>query len=135
MTPPSFLFGPILSPKRAAVSSHVVVVVVVDAQGFWKVPDLSFDWETGHGSPFAYFTNGAACTEVEVDCLTGDHHVLRTDIVMDLGNPLNPAIDVGQIEGAFVQGLGLFCLEEMVWGDSQHLWARPGGKSLLSCSM
>ena len=111
---------------ESIVSAAYFDRVNLSAQGFWKVPDLSFDWETGHGSPFAYFTNGAACTEVEVDCLTGDHHVLRTDIVMDLGNPLNPAIDVGQIEGAFVQGLGLFCLEEMVWGDSQHLWARPG---------
>lgn len=96
------------------------------AQGFHKIPDINFDWATGWGKPFAYFVFGAACTEVEVDCLTGDHHVLRTDIVMDLGSSLNPALDVGQIEGAFVQGQGLFTLEEMVFGDSDHPWARPG---------
>ena len=64
-----------------------------------------------------YFTQGVATSEVEIDCLTGDSHVIRTDIVMDVGKSINPAIDIGQIE-AFVQGYGWSCMEEMVWGDS-----------------
>lgn len=55
------------------------------------------------GNPYLYFSHGAACTEVEIDCLTGDHNVKRVDIVMDVGKSLNPAIDIGQIEGAFIQ--------------------------------
>jgi xanthine dehydrogenase/oxidase len=61
---------------------------------------------------FSYFTYGAACTEVEVDVLTGDHVIRRADVVMDIGTPINPAIDVGQIEGAFAQGVGWCTLEE-----------------------
>jgi xanthine dehydrogenase/oxidase len=62
---------------------------------------------------YAYFTYGAACTEVEIDVLTGDHVVRRADLVMDVGTPINPSIDVGQIEGAFVQGQGWTTIEEM----------------------
>jgi len=86
----------------------------LSAHGFYKTPNLWFDWETGTGRPFAYYNYGAACSEVEIDCLTGDMTVLRTDIVMDVGESLNPAIDIGQIEGAFIQGMGLFTLEEVV---------------------
>lgn len=64
-----------------------------------------YDFETNTGQPYLYFTYGTACSEVEIDCLTGDHHVLRTDIVMDVGDSLNPAIDIGQIEGGFIQVL------------------------------
>ena len=71
------------------------------------------NWE--RGKPFAYFTFGAACSEVEIDVLTGDFRILRADIVMDVGNSLNPAIDIGQIEGAFTQGFGLTMVEEIVW--------------------
>ncbi|KAH8283719.1 hypothetical protein KR018_002538, partial [Drosophila ironensis] len=64
---------------------------------------------------YSYFTNGVGITMVEVDCLTGDHQVLSTDIVMDVGSSLNPAIDIGQIEGAFMQGYGLFTMEEIIY--------------------
>ena len=64
---------------------------------------MGFDIHTTEGSAFNYFTYGSACSVVEIDCLTGDHQVLSTDIVMDVGKSLNPAIDIGQIEGAFVQ--------------------------------
>jgi xanthine dehydrogenase/oxidase len=67
-----------------------------------------------------------AFVTVEVDCLTGDHVVLHAHICMDCGTPINPLVDIGQIEGAFVQGAGLFTLEELVWGDSAHPWVRPG---------
>lgn len=70
------------------------------------------------GQPFLYFTSGAACLEVEIDCLTGDHQVIRTDIVMDLGASLNLAIDIGQIEGGFMQGYGLFTLEEIIYSPT-----------------
>ncbi|XP_048590290.1 xanthine dehydrogenase/oxidase [Nematostella vectensis] len=87
--------------------------VSLSATGFHKVPDVGFDWASYTGYPFSYFTYGAVCTEVEIDCLTGAHKVMRVDIVMDFGRSLNPAIDVGQIEGAFVQGLGYFTIEEL----------------------
>ncbi|KAL6053752.1 xylitol dehydrogenase, variant 2 [Balamuthia mandrillaris] len=96
------------------------------AQGFYKVPVSGFTFETREGTPFSYFTTGMAATEVEVDTLTGDWRSRRTDIVMDVGASLNPAVDIGQIEGAFVQGLGWSTIEELVWGDREHKWARPG---------
>ncbi|XP_038979408.1 xanthine dehydrogenase-like [Phoenix dactylifera] len=101
------------------------------ANGFYITPDIGFDWKLGKGTPFNYFTYGAAFAEVEIDTLTGDFHTIAADIVMDLGNSLNPAIDVGQIEGAFVQGLGWIALEELKWGDADHKWIRPG--NLYTC--
>lgn len=70
---------------------------------------------------------GVACTEVELDLLTGDHTVLRTDIKMYIGRSINPAIDYGQIEGAFIQGLGLFTMEESLWTQSGQLATRGPG--------
>lgn len=86
--------------------------VNLSANGFYQTPDLSYDWGTNSGRLFNYWTYGAACTEVEIDVLTGDHVVLRSDIVMDIGKSLNPSIDMGQIEGAFVQGLGWCTIEQ-----------------------
>lgn len=63
-----------------------------------RARDLHFDWETGQGEPYNYFVYGVAVSEVEIDCLTGGHQVLRTDIVMDVGDSLNPAIDIGQVK-------------------------------------
>ncbi|CAD7700908.1 unnamed protein product [Ostreobium quekettii] len=97
--------------------------VDLSAHGFFITPDVT-GW--GGKRPFNYFCYGAACSEVELDVLTGDWHILRTDIVMDVGNPLNPAIDIGQVEGGFVQGMGWLCLEELVWGDKANAWVRPG---------
>jgi len=96
------------------------------AQAFYKVPVSGFDFDKGQRKPFNYFTSGVAATEVQVDTLTGDHRILRTDIVMDVGKPINPAIDIGQIEGAFVQGAGWLTIEELVWGDKDHPWVRSG---------
>ncbi len=109
----------------------------LSAQGFYTVPSercgYNWDMETAPGAgnaergmPFNYFTQGVACAECEIDCLTGDSHLIRTDIVMDIGKSINPALDVGQIEGAFVQGYGWCTMEDMAWGDSQHPWIRPG---------
>nr|WGH49440.1 xanthine dehydrogenase [Tupaia chinensis] len=96
------------------VTDAYMDAVSLSATGFYKTPNLGYSFETNSGNPFHYFTYGVACSEVEIDCLTGDHKNLRTDIVMDVGPSLNPAIDIGQVEGAFVQGLGLFTLEELV---------------------
>ena len=86
-----------------------------------QTPDIGFDWDKNAGMPFSYFCYGAACAEVEIDVLTGDSTLLRADIVMDVGASLNPAIDIGQVEGAFVQGCGLFMLEEVWFGPQGTL--------------
>ncbi|KAG6629944.1 xanthine dehydrogenase 1-like isoform X1 [Carya illinoinensis] len=98
----------------------------LSAHGFYITPDIDFDWRTGQGNPFKYFTYGAAFAEVEIDTLTGDFHTRAANIFMDLGYSINPAIDVGQIEGAFIQGLGWVALEELKWGDAAHKWIPPG---------
>ncbi|XP_038073974.1 xanthine dehydrogenase/oxidase-like [Patiria miniata] len=101
--------------------------VSLSTTGFYSTPNLYFDWQTGNGKPFNYFCHGVAVSEVEIDCLTGDHQVLRTDIVMDVGDSINPAIDIGQIEGAFIQGYGLFVLEDYrVTPTGQLLTKGPG---------
>ena len=90
------------------------------ASGFYKTPISGVDWgksgknEFG-GSPFYYYAWGVAVAEVEVDCLTGDFMTVRADLIHDVGKSLSPMIDIGQIEGAFTQGLGLFTLEEVVY--------------------
>ncbi|KAJ1406943.1 Aldehyde oxidase/xanthine dehydrogenase, a/b hammerhead, partial [Sesbania bispinosa] len=98
----------------------------LSAHGFYITPDIGFDWTTGKGIPFRYFTYGAAFAEVEIDTLTGDFHTRVANIFLDLGYSLNPAIDVGQIEGAFIQGLGWVALEELKWGDGAHKWIPSG---------
>ncbi|KAG8653082.1 xanthine dehydrogenase 1 isoform X4 [Manihot esculenta] len=107
-------------------SACYVQRIDLSAHGFHITPEIGFDWRTGKGSPFRYYTYGAAFAEVEIDTLTGDFHTREADMIMDLGYSLNPAIDVGQIEGAFIQGLGWVALEELKWGDSAHKWIPPG---------
>ncbi|KAK2165479.1 hypothetical protein NP493_1361g00029 [Ridgeia piscesae] len=95
--------------------------VSLSTTGFYKAPGLNYDWSTNSGRAHLYYTYGACCSKVEIDCLTGDHVVLRSDIVMDVGRSLNPGIDIGQIEGAFMQGYGLFLLEEVKWSNEGRL--------------
>lgn len=109
------------------VSAAYYDCVSLSATGFYRIPDLGYDWDKNEGKPFHYFSYGVACSEVEIDCLTGDHKNLRTDIVMDVGSSLNPAIDIGQIEGAFVQGIGLFTLEELRYSPEGNLYTRGPG--------
>ncbi|GAB4043321.1 MAG: xanthine dehydrogenase molybdopterin binding subunit [Rubrivivax sp.] len=85
------------------------------SDGFYATPGLHWDRERLQGRPFFYFAYGAAVSEVVVDTLTGEHRLLRADLLHDVGRSLNPAIDIGQIEGAFVQGLGWLTMEELVW--------------------
>ncbi|KAF4528372.1 hypothetical protein B566_EDAN016934 [Ephemera danica] len=140
---------PNTSPSAASATSDLNGMAILpykkaNPKGSWKkwisaayldrvslTPDIGFDWKTRTGKPFNYFTYGVACSEVEIDCLTGDHKVLRTDIVMDLGESINPSIDIGQIEGGFIQGYGLFTLEEVVYSPKGTLYSRgPGAYKL-----
>ena len=95
--------------------------ISLSATGFYRTPDIHFDKEAGKGHPFYYFANGAAASEVEIDTRTGEYRVLRVDILQDVGNSLNSAIDLGQIEGAFIQGLGWLTTEELKWNDAGQL--------------
>ncbi|XP_061780151.1 xanthine dehydrogenase/oxidase [Nerophis lumbriciformis] len=101
--------------------------VSLSANGFYKTPDLGYDFDTNSGRVFNYFSYGVACSEVEVDCLTGAHKNLSSTIVMDVGVSLNPAIDIGQVEGAFMQGVGLFTLEELHYSPDGVLLTRGPG--------
>lgn len=102
--------------------------VNLSAQGFYKTPDIGYVWGSNTGQMFFYFTQGVTAAEVEIDTLTGDWTCLRADIKMDVGRSINPAIDYGQIEGAFIQGQGLFTTEESLWlqGSGQIFTKGPG---------
>jgi xanthine dehydrogenase large subunit len=91
------------------------------ADGFYKTPDLHWDQKTMQGRPFYYFAYGAAVSEVIVDTLTGEWKLLRADILHDAGNSINPAIDIGQIEGGFIQGMGWLTSEELCWDAKGRL--------------
>ena len=91
------------------------------AQGFYRTPEIHFDPQTGRGRPFYYFACGAAVSEVEVDGFTGDHRLLRTDIVQDVGESVADVIDRGQVEGGFIQGMGWLTIEELLWDDKGRL--------------
>src|SRR5690606_8213459 len=93
----------------------------LSAAGFYKTPKIHWDRDRGQGHPFYYFAYGAACSEVSIDTLTGEYMVERVDILHDAGRSLNRAIDVGQIEGGFVQGMGWLTTEELVWDDKGRL--------------
>ena len=85
------------------------------SDGFYATPGLHWDRQRLKGKPFHYFAYGAACAEVVIDTLTGEHKVLRADLLHDVGHSLNPAIDIGQVEGAFIQGMGWLTMEELWW--------------------
>ena len=102
---------------RAAYNARVQL----SATGFYKTPKIHWDRAAGRGTPFYYFAYGAACAEVTVDTLTGEYVVDRVDILHDCGRSLNPAIDQGQIEGGFVQGMGWLTMEELWWDGEGRL--------------
>ncbi|MEP0174703.1 MAG: xanthine dehydrogenase molybdopterin binding subunit [Paraglaciecola sp.] len=95
--------------------------ISLSASGFYKTPKIHYDRETGKGRPFFYFAYGASCSEVSIDTLTGEYKVNRVDILHDVGKSINPAIDIGQIEGGFIQGMGWLTSEELLWDDSGKL--------------
>jgi xanthine dehydrogenase large subunit len=95
--------------------------VPLSSTGFYRTPKISWDREKVSGRPFLYFAYGAACSEVTIDTMTGEMRVDRVDILHDVGKSLNPAIDIGQIEGGFVQGMGWLTNEELVWDSAGRL--------------
>ncbi|MDP6946118.1 MAG: molybdopterin-dependent oxidoreductase, partial [Myxococcota bacterium] len=95
--------------------------ISLSATGFYRTPGITYDYASGRGRPFYYFAYGGAVTEVEVSGLTGEHRVLRADILHDVGASLVPTIDRGQVEGAYIQGLGWLTCEEVLYGDDGRL--------------
>ncbi|CAM8643207.1 XdhB Xanthine dehydrogenase, molybdopterin-binding subunit B [Comamonadaceae bacterium] len=117
-----FKHGEVFSPTTTRSFDDVVKMAYANriqlwSDGFYRTPKIHYDKTTLTGRPFYYFAYGAACTEVVIDTLTGESKVLKVDILHDVGRSINPAIDVGQIEGAFVQGMGWLTTEQLVWND------------------
>ncbi len=109
--------------------------VSLSATGFYATPKISWDKDRASGRPFYYFSYGAAVSEVAIDTLTGESRILRVDILHDVGKSLNPALDLGQIEGGFVQGAGWLTTEELVWDDKgQLLTHAPSTYKIPACS-
>ena len=118
-----------------AVSRCYMGRVSLSSTGFYATPKLSWDRKAGRGRPFFYFAYGAAVSEVVIDTLTGENRILRTDILHDCGTSLNPAIDIGQIEGGFVQGAGWLTTEELVWDGKGRLTTHaPSTYKIPACS-
>jgi len=109
--------------------------IPLSATGFYATPKISWDKSVGKGRPFFYFAYGAAVTEAAIDTLTGENRLLRCDILHDVGKSLNPAIDLGQIEGGFVQGAGWLTTEELVWNSAGKLLTHaPSTYKIPACS-
>ena len=109
--------------------------VSMSATGFYKTPKIHYDRDTFSGRPFFYYAYGAAVSEVVVDTLTGEYRLLRVDIVHDCGDSLNPAVDLGQVEGGYVQGVGWLTSEELCWNDAGELTTHaPSTYKIPTCS-
>ncbi|SEI23437.1 xanthine dehydrogenase, molybdenum binding subunit apoprotein [Pseudomonas asplenii] len=106
---------------EALVQQAYFAQVSLSSTGFYKTPKIYYDRSQARGRPFYYYAYGAACAEVIVDTLTGEYKMLRTDILHDVGASLNPAIDIGQVEGGFIQGMGWLTMEELVWNAKGKL--------------
>ncbi len=121
-----FRHGKVVTPKAERDFAAVVQQaygnrIQLWSDGFYRTPKIHYDKQTLTGRPFFYFAYGAACSEVAIDTLTGEYRVLAVDILHDVGRSINPAIDIGQIEGGFVQGMGWLTTEELVWSDKGQL--------------
>jgi xanthine dehydrogenase large subunit len=121
-----FAQGKVHVNGRTLTFSTVVGEAYIDrlqlwSDGFYATPGLSWDRETMTGRPFYYYSYGAAASEVLVDTLTGEWKLLRADLLHDVGRSLNPAVDIGQVEGAFIQGMGWLTMEELVWHPKSGL--------------
>lgn len=106
---------------RELIQQAYLNQVSLSATGFYKTPDIHFDKEKGRGKPFHYFTFGIAVSEVLLDTLTGHHQILKTFIIQDTGSTINQLIDIGQVEGGFVQGVGWCTTEDMKWDNNGRL--------------
>jgi len=122
-------------PFEAVVKDAYMNRISLSSTGFYKTPKIVWDRIKGEGRPFYYFAYGAAVSEVVIDTLTGENRLLRTDILHDCGRSLNPAIDIGQIEGGFVQGVGWLTTEELVWDAGGRLTTHaPSTYKIPACS-
>ena len=108
-------------PFNQFIKQAYMARVQLSAAGFYKTPKIHWDRATGKGRPFYYYAYGASCSEVTIDTLTGEYRVERTDILHDVGRSLNPVLDKGQVEGAFIQGMGWLTTEELWWDSSGRL--------------
>ena len=106
---------------KALVDSAYRARISLSATGFYRTPKLDYDLDRRWGDPFFYYAFGAALSEVHVDGRTGEYHVEQVDIVHDVGHSLNEAVDRGQIEGGFIQGMGWLTTEELLWNDEGRL--------------
>ena len=121
-----FQGGEVISPATTRDFDDVVKAAYANriqlwSDGFYRTPKIHYDKTTLSGRPFYYFAYGAACSEVAIDTLTGEHRLLKVDILHDVGTSLNPALDVGQIEGGFIQGVGWLTTEQLVWNERGQL--------------
>lgn len=116
------------APLKELAHAAYLDRVNLSAQGYYRTPDIGYVWGENRGQMFFYFTQGVTAAEVEIDTLTGDWTPLRADVKMDVGRTINPSIDYGQIEGAFIQGQGLFTTEESLWhrASGQVVTKGPG---------
>jgi xanthine dehydrogenase large subunit len=122
----TFRGGQVISPKATRTFDEVVKAAYANriqlwSDGFYRTPKIHYDKATLTGRPFFYFAYGAACSEVAIDTLTGESRLLKVDILHDVGTSINPAIDIGQIEGGFIQGVGWLTTEQLVWNDNGAL--------------
>jgi xanthine dehydrogenase large subunit len=109
--------------------------ISLSATGYYRTPKINYDRASFSGRPFFYYAYGAAVTEVVVDTLTGENRILRTDILHDCGDSLNPAIDLGQVEGGYVQGAGWLTTEELSWNERGELQTHaPSTYKIPACS-
>lgn len=122
-------------PFATVVKDAYMARISLSSTGFYKTPKLEWDRIKGQGRPFFYFAYGVAATEVVIDTLTGEYRILRADILHDCGASLNPALDIGQIEGGYVQGAGWLTTEELVWDDAGRLRTHaPSTYKIPACS-
>jgi xanthine dehydrogenase large subunit len=122
-------------PFDDAVNEAYCARVPLSATGFYATPKVHWDRATASGRPFFYFAYGAAVSEVAIDTLTGENRILRADIIHDVGRSLNPAIDLGQVEGGFIQGAGWLTTEELVWDEKGRLLSHaPSTYKIPACS-
>ncbi|WP_170772036.1 xanthine dehydrogenase molybdopterin binding subunit [Ruegeria lacuscaerulensis] len=108
-------------PFEAFIKQAYLARVQLSAAGFYKTPKIHWDRAKGQGRPFYYYAYGASCSEVTIDTLTGEYRAERTDVLHDVGRSLNPVLDKGQVEGAFLQGMGWLTTEELWWDDAGRL--------------
>jgi xanthine dehydrogenase large subunit len=121
-------------PFAELVRKAYMARVSLSSTGFYKTPKIHWDAAKGQGRPFFYFSYGAACSEVLVDVTTGEMKVQRVDILHDVGRSLNPAVDIGQIEGGFVQGMGWLTTEELVFHPDGRLLSHAPSTYKIPCA-